>query len=183
MGKNVKGILFVDYIRMIKSRRNLDWGKYLTPDDMSFLDQDIVDSEWYPLDTFERMGVGILKEIASGDMEKVRLWGRQSTGKLINAYESLVCKGDSRESMLRFQVLRKSFFNFGSIEIKALQDDCAILQIGYGMSKIAEEAATYQALGFFEGLLKVSGAKDIRHEFKSKSWEGDPATILDLHWS
>lgn len=75
MGKNVKGILFIDYIRMIKSRKDIDWGKYLTPDDMSFLDQNIVDSEWYPLDTFERMGVGILKEIASGDMEAVRLRG------------------------------------------------------------------------------------------------------------
>lgn len=84
---------------------------------------------------------------------------------------------------MRFQVLRKSFFDFDSIEIKALQDDYAILQIGYGMSKIAEEAATYQTLGFFEGLLKVSGARNIQHNFISKLWEGDPATILDLQWS
>ena len=167
---------------MIKSNKNVDWSKYLTPDDMSFLDQTILEPEWYPFDTFERMGVGILKELGSGAMEAVRLWGRHSIDDLLNIHKSLICEGDPRESLMRFQVLRRSFFDFGSINFQAIQDNHAKLEIRYDMCKIAEEAATYQTLGFFERLLELSGAKDIQHKFKSKLWEGDPVTILDLHW-
>ena len=59
MGKKVKGSLFVDYVRMIKGNKDIDWGKYLTAEDMAFLDEPVADSEWYPFETFERMGLGI----------------------------------------------------------------------------------------------------------------------------
>lgn len=186
MSKRVKGILFVDYVRMIKSKKNVDWSEYLTPDDISFLNQTILESEWYPFDAFERMGVAILaifKEIDSSGLEAVHMWGRLSTDKLLNAHKSILCEGDPRESLMRFQVLRKSFFDFNSVNIPAIQDNYAKLKIGYGMCKIAEEAATYQTLGFFERLLELSGAKDIQHKFKSKSWEGAPVTVLEFYWS
>jgi hypothetical protein len=186
LSKRVKGILFVDYVRMIKSKKNVDWSEYLTPDDISFLNQTILESEWYPFDAFERMGVAILaifKEIDSSGLEAVHMWGRLSTDKLLNAHKSILCEGDPRESLMRFQVLRKSFFDFNSVNIPAIQDNYAKLKIGYGMCKIAEEAATYQTLGFFERLLELSGAKGIQHKFKSKSWEGDPVTVLEFYWS
>ena len=50
------------------------------------------------------------------------------------------------------------------------------------MSRLAEEAATYQTLGFFEGLLTLSGAKEIQFQFASRLWEGDSCTILELEW-
>ncbi|UCD83373.1 MAG: hypothetical protein JSU92_08605 [Deltaproteobacteria bacterium] len=183
MSKNVQGVLFIDYVRMIKSKRDVDWSKYLTPDDMSFLEQNILKSRWYPLDSFERMGVGILKEIANGDMELVRLFGKHSIEDLKDAHRHLVCEDNPRKSLMMFQELRKRFFDFDSIEVLEIQNDFAKLKIGYGMSKIAEEAATYQTLGFFEALLKISGASDVQHNFTSKSWEGDPETVLELSWT
>ena len=50
------------------------------------------------------------------------------------------------------------------------------------MGATAEEAASYQTLGFFEGLLELAGAKDIRGSFREKAWSGAPRTILDLKW-
>jgi hypothetical protein len=51
------------------------------------------------------------------------------------------------------------------------------------MGRTAESAATYQALGFFQELLELAGAKDLKNKFLSKSWEGDPTTILELRWT
>ena len=178
----VRGDLFVDYVRMIKSRKDIDWSKYLLPDDMRFLNETIINSEWYPFDTFERMGVGIITEYADKDMQTVRLWGRTQVHDLIQTHKDLVCEGDAAETLMRYHVLRKTFFNFSAVDLAGVNDGYAKFRISYNMSRLAEEAATYQTLGFFEGLLTLSGATDIRYKFTSRLWEGDAYTILEMQW-
>jgi len=180
--KNVKGSLFVDYVRMIRRRKEVDWRQHLQPEDLIFLGQPIVDSEWYPMETFERMGLAILHEFARGEMNAVRLWGRQSIDHLLSHYQSLICEGDPRESLMRSQVLRRSFFDFPALDLQVLFGTYAKIQISYGMSPLAEQAASYQALGFFERLLELSGASKIEHQFPRQAWAGAPATILELNW-
>ena len=83
---------------------------------------------------------------------------------------------------MRFQVLRSSFFNFNAVELKDVFDTRAKLEISYGMCDIAEEAASYQAAGFFQKLLEKSGAIGVSYKFTSRSWAGDPTTFLELEW-
>jgi len=181
-GRQVRGDLFVSYVRMIKSRKDVDWSRYLLPDDVRFLKESINESEWYPFDTFERMGIGIITEYADQNMQTVRLWGRIQVHDLIKTHKDLVCKGDAAETLMRYHVLRKTFFNFSAVDLVGVNDGFAKLRISFHMSRLAEEAATYQTLGFFEGLLGLSGAKDIRFQFTSKLWEGDFYTVIELEW-
>ena len=37
MSRQVKGTLFVDYVRMLRSRKDVDWTRYLKADDLPFL--------------------------------------------------------------------------------------------------------------------------------------------------
>lgn len=37
-------------------------------------------------------------------------------------------------------------------------------------------------MGFFEGLLELAGAKEIRAAFHQKSWDGDERTLLGFRW-
>jgi hypothetical protein len=181
-GNHVKGSLFVDYVRMIKARKDVDWSKHLNPVDMGYLDEPIVDGDWYPMESFERMGVGILKEIAGSKMELVRGWGRGQIDDLLKLYPSLVSEDDPRESLMRFQVLRGGFFDFNAVYIRSLLEKHAKIEVNYEMGKLAEKAATYQAVGFFERLLELSGAKKVKFKFAGKLWSGDPTTILVLDW-
>lgn len=181
-GSRVKGVLFVDYVRMIKRKKDADWSAFLTPKDMGLLSQKIEPEEWYPFDTFERMGIAILHEIAAGDMQLVRTWGKLQVDPLVKIYDSLVEPGEPRESMMRYQVLRRSFFDFDSVEMKSLLGDFVRLEIDYFMSRTAEQAAAWQTLGFFERLIELSGAKNIKHKFIARAWEGDPTTILEIKW-
>jgi len=178
----VKGGLFVDYVRMLKKKKGVDWSKYLLPRDLLFLEQQILPSEWYPYETFERMGVAVLQEVAAGNLEAVLAFGQVSLDEMARAFSNLVCKGDPRESLMRFEVLRNSFFNFNAVTIETISAYYAKLRIEYSMSRIAEEAASHQAAGFFIQLLRLSGAKEIEYRFASKSWAGDPTTILELKW-
>ena len=183
LGRRVKGILFKDYVRMIRYKKDADWGRLLKPADLAFLKQRIEDEAWYPMDSFERMGLAILTEIAKGDVKLVQLWGKSSIDPLIQARPDLLCPGEPRETLMRFQVLRRSLFDFAALTIQYISGNYAKVEINYGMSKLAEEAATHQALGFFERLLVLSGVKKLKYRFLSKAWAGDTATVLELNWS
>jgi len=178
----VKGSLFVDYVRMIRASKHLEWSAHLTPGDLNLLAERIVPYAWYPMEAFERFGNAILRELVGGDLSLVSLWGRLSVDELAAQYDGLLVPGDPRESMMRFQVLRGSFFNFPAVEISMLIDHKAHVAINYEMGEIAEEAASLQTQGFFERMLEASGAQEVRATFLSRRWSGDPGTVLQLTW-
>jgi hypothetical protein len=182
-GSKVKGIMFLDYVRMLKSIKGRDLTPYLRPQDQYYLTVRINPSEWYPFETFERMGLAILREIAQNDMEKVRMFGRLSMNHLFKTHDTIISPGDPMESLMRFQVLRRSFFDFEALNLRTLLGDYAKFEISYGRLRAAEEAASYQSLGFFERLLELSGAKSVHYKFSSKTWAGDPTTTLELNWT
>jgi hypothetical protein len=182
MAGGVKGTLFVDYVRMLRAKKGVDWARYLAPQDMLYLEERIVPDEWYPMVTFERMGVAILEEVADKNLGLVEQWGRFSVDWLCQIHPNLIAPADPRESLMRFQVLRQSFFDYPALTIREIMDGEATIAITYGMGARAEEAASHQTLGFFARLLELAGATDVRARFTSRSWDGAPTTLLSLVW-
>jgi hypothetical protein len=180
--RHVKGTLFVDYVRMLRGRSDIDWSRRLKPVDLGYLVQRIDRAAWYPMETFERMGLAILADIAQGDFDTVRSFGRASIDWLSQTHEDLVAPGDPRDTMMRFQVLRQSFFDYRALEIGSISDGEASIVVAYGMGPRAEEAASWQTLGFFERLLELAGATHVNAWFASQAWTGDLVTTLELRW-
>ena len=180
--RNVRGVLFLDYVRMLRSQKAVDWAAHLPPEDVQYLSTKIEPDAWYPMTTFERMGNEILRHVARGELFRVQLWGRYSAAQLRAAHPLLLEPNHPIETINRFRVLRATFFDFVALEVPMLHDDEAHVVIGYHMGMPAEEAAAYQTMGFFEGLLELAGAKEIRAKFSERSWAGDPRTLLELRW-
>jgi hypothetical protein len=181
--RNVKGIFFVDYVRMIRKRKDVDWSRHLSPGDLEILARRVEPDAWYPVETFERMGLAILHEVAGGDMEVVHHWGRYYMDGLFDVHDTLIVQGDPQESLMRFHMLRKSFFDFDALQLDGFMGAEVSLTIQFGMSDLAEQASVHQTLGFFERLLELSGAETVTHEIVQRSWEGAPSTIIHLEWS
>lgn len=180
--RNVRGVLFLDYVRMVKAHRGVDWSALLAPDDVKYLQAQIDTSAWYPMETFERMGNAILRFVAGGKLLPVQLWGRFSAAQLRAAHPMLLAPNDPVETLTRFRVMRETFFDFNALEVLMLHEGEAKIVIHYYMGMPAEEAASYQTMGFFEGLLELAGAKNIKAQFREKSWNGSTRTLLDLRW-
>jgi hypothetical protein len=180
--RRVKGTLFVDYVRMLRSLGEVDLSQRLEPVDLGYLVQRIDRAAWYPMDTFERMGLAILAEIARGDLENVRMFGRASIDWLCQTHGNLVAPGDPRDTIMRFQVLRETFFDYSAVEIGSISDGEASILVSYGMGALGEEAASWQTLGFFERLLEVAGATQVKAWFSSRAWTGDLVTTVELRW-
>lgn len=180
--RNVKGTLFSDYVRMIRSHKGVDWAAHLEREDTFYLRNAIEPLEWYPMETFERFGDAILREVAGGDLEAVRMWGRMSVDQLSAETPALVAAGDPVETLMRFRVQRATYFDFEALELPTLTEDHAHVVIHYFMGPVAEEAASMQTMGFFERLLQRAGATAISARFLERSWAGDPRTVLSLSW-
>jgi hypothetical protein len=168
---------------MLRSRKGVDWSRHLLPEDLGYLSERIQPGTWYPMATFERMGVAILAEIAGGDLGLVRTFGQTSIDGLIAQHPSLVALENPFESLIRFQVLRRSFFDYRALELIDLLEARALALVCYGMGAVAEEAATHQTMGFFDRLLELSGARDVEVTCPAKSWAGDARTLIDMRWS
>ena len=99
----VRGILFADYVRMIRSRRDIEWNRHLPPEDIALVTQRVKPTEWYPMAAFERMGNAILAEVAKLDLDMVRAFGKFSVMPLRESEPNLVCEGDPIETLMRFR--------------------------------------------------------------------------------
>jgi len=181
--KHVKGDVFVQYVRMIRKRKDADWADHLTGGDMALLQERVRPDGWYPMEAFERMGNAILRVIAGGQLALVRQWGHSTAGPLAEIHSSLVAPGDPRETLMRFKVFRAAFFDFEAMRINILRDDYAQIELSFGMGDVAEQAACVQTAGFFVGLLERAGGANINVSFKQRRWEGGGPTLLDLRWS
>lgn len=182
MPRHVKGTLFVDYVRMLRSRKNVDWTRHLPESDLPYLRKHIEPEAWYPMETFERFGLAILDELALGDLLVVRAWGRLQAEQLAKLEPRLLVPGDPRESLMRFQVVRRSFFDFDAVTIPELSDASARVFVDYGMGGRAEQAAGHQTLGFFGRLVELAGASSVRAGFEQRAWEGDGKTVVAIDW-
>jgi hypothetical protein len=181
--RQVRGVLFVDYVRMLRSQKSVDWARHLALEDLPYLRTQIDPAAWYPMASYERMGNAILATVTRGEMFLVQLWGRYLAGQLQPAYPAIVEPNDPIETLARFRVLRETFFNFSALEVPLLHDNEAHVIVHYHMGTPAEEAASYQTMGFFEGLLELAGGTDVRAAFRERSWDGDERTLLALRWN
>jgi hypothetical protein len=182
IARKVKGALFADYVRMIRSAKTVEWSRHLRPSDMAYLIQKIDPDGWYPMESFERMGNAILREVADLDLDAVRMWGRFSVDALLRRTPQLLAENDPVETLSRFRVLRATYFDFDALVVSTLVDDHVHIGIHYYMGATAEEAASHQTMGFFERLLELAGAREVHARFTQRSWCGDPETVLEINW-
>lgn len=180
--RRVKGLLFLDYVRMLRSRKDVDWARYLRPEDVPFLSTRIEPEAWYPMDTFARYGLAILDEIAHGDSFLARAWGRMSCDHLVGVEPAILVQGDPRESLMRLFVVRASFFDFEAVSMPDLTDTNATVHVHYGMTARAEQAAAFQTAGFFGRLVELAGGRGVLTHFTHRIWEGDPTTEFTIGW-
>ena len=129
------------------------------------------------------IGLAILASIAEGDLDEVRAWGRSTVASLAKLHDRLLVPNEPRESLMRFHVLRRTFFDFEATAVSQLHDGEVRLKVSYHMSPLAEEAACHQTMGFFEGLVTLAGGEKVRAHLPDQSWQGAPCTTLVVAWN
>jgi len=154
----------------------------LRVEDLALVQQRIVPEAWYPMTSFERLGLAILGNFPGAGLEAVRMWGNYSAHQFVRDHATLLADGDPVETLMRLRVQRATLFDFPAFDIPTLIEGHAVMTMSYGMGAIAEEAACHQTLGFCEGVVALAGGQNVRGALGECSWLGAARTTLVLDW-
>lgn len=168
---------------MIRRRKDVNWMGQLRVEDLALVQQHITPETWYPMASFERLGLAILANFEGAGIDAVRLWGSYSAHQFVRDSPTLLAEGDPVETLMRLRVQRATLFDFPAFDIPTLTDGHAVVTMSYGMGPVAEEAACYQTLGFCESMVALAGGQDVTGGLDERSWTGAPATTLILSWA
>lgn len=160
-----------------------DWRTHVTADERAVIESRIQPDEWYAMELFERLGLHILANVVGRETDSIRLWGRTQVQNILTFVPEVASANDPRESVMRFSNFFVSFFDFPALQLDAVDDSDALVVVDYGMSAAAEEAATWQTVGFFEELLAASGGRAVRANLASARWKGAAETRISLSWA
>jgi hypothetical protein len=144
--------------------------------------QQITPEAWYPMTSFERLGLAILTSLRGAGLDAVRLWGSYSAHQFVRDQATLLADKDPVETLMRLRVQRATLFDFPAFDIPTLIEGHAVMTVSYGMGALAEEAACHQTLGFCESVVGIAGAREVHGAFGERSWLGAPHTTLILNW-
>lgn len=175
-------MLFADYVRMLRKGWPA-WRDEARAEEKAVLEARVDSDRWYPMATFEQLGLRILEKVVGAETDSIRLWGRSQVQTILGFLPDLATTDDPRESVMRFQNFLLSLFDFRAVEVLAVDDEDAVLTVSYGMSRQAEEAAAWQTVGFFEELITASRGRGVRSVLESATWQGAPQTRVRLTWS
>lgn len=167
---------------MIRHRKDVDWSRHLSADDFAYIGQRTERDDWYPMAVFERLGNAILAQSGAATLDVVRWWGQLSVSNVVTLHPGLIARGDPLDSLMRLKVLRATLFDFPAFDIPVLSNGHARVVMSYHMGPAAEEAASYQSLGFCEGVIGLAGGIDVTSRFRERAWSGDPRTVIELQW-
>ncbi len=179
----MRGVLFIDYVKMLRRHKVAERaGRHLGLEDAHFLLEKLQPDAWYPMATFERLGLAILHEIVGTETDSIRLWGRSQLAGLLKFFPELAAAGDPRDAIMRLHTLLRSLFDFECVTLESVDDESAFVGVDYGMSPQAESAATWQTMGFFEELITHSGGAGVAGELAtggfSVTWGQGPKPEL-----
>ncbi len=114
----VKGSVIIDYVRLIRANKDRDWNRWLEPEDWQVINGELLTSQWYPYRLFKRLGWAAYQEIAGGDPELVRTFGRFNMKNLLQVYHNLLVPGDPLASIRKIAWSWANFFQGEGVESK-----------------------------------------------------------------
>ena len=112
----VKGTMIVDYVRLIRAHKDIDWDKWLADEDWEIINSNLMASSWYPYLLFSRMGWAAYQEIAGGDPEMIRAFGRFNMQNLLKVYKNLLTPNDPVASVTKVARTWGNFFQGDGVE-------------------------------------------------------------------
>ena len=158
------------------------WRDLIAPEDRALLETRIDPEQWYPMQTSERLGLLILEHVVGRETDAIRLWGRTQVQTILAFFPELAKVDEPREAVVGLQHLLEGLFDFPAVAVEQVEGEHAVLSFAYGMSAPAEEAVTWQTVGFFEELLTAAGAREVASALLERAWDSAPRTRVSMTW-
>ena len=186
----VKGTVLLDYVRLIRANSDKNWDKYLEKEDWDIINGRILASLWYPYDIYVRCGKAVFYEIAGGNLNIVRQFGRFNADTLFKGtykgiLELVVSRGGG---VIRFAehyaAMAPTLYNFAKVSVDKVSEKKAKLHVKVDLdpTHVLIEPFFNQFSGTVERLVELAGGKNVKVSYSTKLEERDLCAELDISW-
>jgi hypothetical protein len=156
----------VDLVKLIRANKDKNYDKWLRPEDWEIIESNVLPSQWYPFESYERIGLAAFKEIGGSDVENSRGFGKITLNNLLKVYKTLLIERDPAESIDKFIALRGAFFKDAPFTTTVTErgEDFMKLTISTAPELAGKEIAdsfAYQFAGSLEELVERTGVKNV----------------------
>jgi len=181
-GRYIKGILLVDYVKMIRGNPDQPWSDYLSAEDLEQVSQLILPASWYPLEFFQRVGAAVFKIIAKENYEVLRVFGRTMADKIHDENPGMVSHGRARDTLRKYRAVNERVYSFQPVETDDIGPGHLVFHTfstpdEYGAKMIMEIVA-----GSIERLIALSGGRNINIRLIEAVWEGADQNSIEVTW-
>lgn len=162
----VKGTLLVDYVKAIKGNKDREWDKWLEPEDWELIEGNVLPSQWYPYDFYQRLGLAVFKEVAGSSLDLVRAFGKIWAGEVAKIYKNLQVEGDPAAGIEKLTAIQKTFFRGFDAGLTVIGKGPGWIKVklkpaSRDMDTEAGKAFGYQIAGSMEGIVEIAGGKNV----------------------
>jgi len=179
--RKCKGSVILDMVKVIRAFKDLPWDEYLEPRDRKIIDSMVIPTEWYPVDSYQRMGLAVYELVAKGNTEALEAFGRQAMDELFQGpYKPFLDKKDPQEALKRFLELRKSIFNFSRMRAERTGPKSSRVVIT-DFGEFDKGLDLFQALlaVHLKRIVELNGGRDVRCR---ENMDGS-SLVCELEWS
>jgi len=181
--KQVKGAMLIDYARMIKSRKDISWEKYLDDEDFKVINDRILFAGWYPYKTFRNCGRAVFIEIAGRDLNVVRQFGKITMKNLSEGIYSFLTENvDIFGSFQKLSDINRRFIQFTWLEHEKISDKSIRVTVVNAPDEDTLEPFCHQLVGHYDYLIELYGGSNVQVTWEKKLWKGDDSVIFVLVW-
>jgi uncharacterized protein (TIGR02265 family) len=181
--KKAKGTMILDFVKMVRTHKDLDWNKHLLPEDWDIINSLVLPAKWYPLGFYQRCAMAAFLLMAKGDLEGARANGQLQARRLFEStYKSMVMTRDPMRALTQFVSTYGSLFNYSMLKLEKAGPQRAVAFHDYDDTGKSNAPFCSQMQGMFETLIQMTGGKNGKVVITTKQWEGAPITTFEITW-
>jgi len=185
MEEKVKGTIFVDFVKTIRSSKDDRILSYLTEKDREVISGMIFPSGWYQLDTFLRCLTAVYEVVGDKKPGNARMWGRVFGSRIFSGiYQDTKFgnEGDVLVALKGFALTSKTFFTDSGLEMVSSEGKKAVFRVTRVTEIPAITIFFHVLAGSLEVYIEMSGGQNPRVSFAEKVVDGKKEVVYETLW-
>jgi uncharacterized protein (TIGR02265 family) len=180
----VKGIWFLDFAKMVRKLDDLPWSRYLTPEDLEIIRGDILPSQWYPADLYQRLGVAAFELVGQGKPENAQAAGRAFVERMINdeVLGPFLKTGEPGLAIQHFITIYRRLLTLGEARVEKTGEKRLRFTVHWRKGQIGIFPFIHNFAGFLFRLVEVNGGRQVKIAFDDQNLEERDSIEYDLQW-
>jgi hypothetical protein len=180
----VKGIFFTDLVKMARKFKELPWEKYLTPEDLQVIRGNILPSEWYPGDLYQRLGVAAFDLVGQSKPENAQILGRAFLDRMIEegGLQRFLLLGDPERALLNLTTIRARQITLGEASQVKVADRRIRYSMQWNRGQVGMLPFVHNIAGVLGRLVERNGGKNAKITFDDQNLGQRDSIDYEISW-